>query len=133
MYYYHLWIVLDEAPEDTGYGLFQEKIEGLKHLVSQKLICRPRNCIEEVNYRTVMQCSGGSNHGGGGQDHEDLLDVIDWIAENLPGSHGLVYWLDDEKPGRDAFDGYRVIVLARGHWRERFDPFLSPISPTVED
>ena len=131
MYDYHLWIILRESTEESDCGSLHKKINDLQHLADQKLICKPSMCIHDINYSVVMQCSGGANHRG--NDHQSLLEVLEWIAEALPGSYGLVYWSDDEIPGRSIFDGYRVIILARGRLEERCDPFLSPIAPIVED
>ncbi len=131
MYNYRLWIELAESTEDFDCGQLDAKVEELRMLANNKLRCKPVDCVIHINYSTVFQCAAGANHRG--QDHEDLLEVLRYITEKLPGSHGLVYWLDDENPGNWVFDGYRVIVVARGELHERYDPFLSPKHPVVED
>lgn len=131
MYYYHLWIELSESTEESDCGRLEFKVAELQKLVGEKLNCEPSQCIFDVNYAKVFQCSGGANHRG--QDHDALLDVLGHLAKSLPGSHGLVYWSDDENPGNAYLDAYRVIVIARGKLHDRFDPFLSPKRPTVED
>ena len=133
MYDYHLWIVLRESTEDPDLGSLGRKAERLRDLVRERLVGKPGpdECILGVNGELVFQCSGGANHRG--EDHESLLVVLRHVAAELPGSYGLVYWYDDENPGRAQFDGYRVIVLARGRLQDRYDPFLSPIVPHVED
>jgi hypothetical protein len=133
VYDYHLWVVLREATEESDCGSLGRKAGELRCLIREHLNCRPGpdECILSVNYSLVFQCSGSANHRG--EDHKSLLAVLRHIATELPGSYGLVYWCDDEEPGRDRFDGYRVIVVARGQLHDRFDPFLSPIAPHIED
>lgn len=136
MYGYHLWIDLAETTEESDCGALEQKAAELQLLVREKLRCKPADCIFDVNGSKVWQCSGSTNHRGSA--HAALLDVLQFVIEKLPGSHGLVYWSDDERTdkyeGVDRSDvGYRVIVIARGQMHERFDPFLSPRNPVVED
>ncbi|WP_165243851.1 Imm7 family immunity protein [Paludisphaera soli] len=133
MYGYHLWIVLSESTEESDCGSLERKAGELRSLIGERLTCKPNaeGSVQAVNLSLVFQCSGSANHRG--EEHDSLLHVLRHIATELPGSHGLVYWYDDEEPGRDRFDGYRAIVVARGRLQDRFDPFLSPITPHVED
>ena len=117
MYTYHIWIVLSESTEESDCGSLEKESADLQQLVQQSLNCKPANCIQNVNYSKVFQCSGSANHRG--EDHNTLMTVLRHIARTLPGSYGLVYWRDDEDPGIDSFDGYRVIVMARGHLQDR--------------
>jgi hypothetical protein len=62
--------------------------------------------------------------------YEKIIDLYRWLAENAPGSYGLLYIHDDES----NFDNeFRILRLARGKLSEESDPFLSPVIPTVED
>ena len=133
MYEYRLWIELSESTEEDDCGQLEAKILELQKLINEKLtlIRSPTECIFHVNYSDIFQCSAGANHRGG--EHEALLEVLEHLVKILPGSHGLVYLVDDENPGNAYFDGYRVLVIARGQIQERFDPFLSPLNPVVED
>ncbi len=133
MYSFHLWIELSESTEESDCGQLDVKAQHLQSVIRDKLtlIRQPEECVFNVNYSKVLQCSGGANHRG--TNHNGLLEMLRTLVEDLPGSHGLVYWSDDEDPGTSIFDGYRVIVVARGELLERFDPFLSPKNPTVED
>jgi len=124
---------LRESTEESDRGSLERKAEGLRRLVRERLNGGqgPEGCVLGVNGRLVFQCSGGANQRG--DDHESLRDVLRYVTTELPGSYGLVYWYDDEDPGRGRFDGYRVIVIDRGRLHDRFDPFLSPTDPPVED
>ena len=132
MYLWHAWIVLSESTIESNEGSLITKVNQLRDLVQEKqLYAVPNDPICTVNVDHVFQCSGSHNHRG--DAHDRLVSVIAWIADRLPGSYGLIYWCDDEIPGTRVFDGYNVIVLARGKIANRYDPFLSPITPNVED
>ena len=74
---------------------------------------------------TIMGCF---NH-----RREEVIDLFRWVAENGPGSYGLLYVQDDEDP-REAYENaFRVWRLARGTLTEHEDPFLSPRIPVIED
>jgi hypothetical protein len=132
MYYVHAWLILRESTtEDESESLFN-KIAQLGNLMQDKLNdCVPNEPIMQVNFEHILQFSVSHNHRGNAYDR--LISVLTWIARELPGSYGLVYWYDDETPGRSNYDGYNVVVVARGQLMNRYDPFLSPIAPVVED
>lgn len=121
MYKYRLWIQLCESTEESDIGHLDAKTEELQAFVNEKLklIRKPQDCIFHVNYNKVFQCCAGANHRG--NEHQALLEVLRFVIDTLPGSHGLVYWTDDEDP---EINGYRVIVIARGQIEERLDPFF---------
>jgi hypothetical protein len=131
MYTCHLWLELGERPDEADCGHLNEKAAVLQALLDSVLDCVPKKCIANVNYTTVMQCSVSGNRRA--SRHDSLLKVLEHVCEHLPGSHGLVYWCDDENPGASVFEGYRVIVIARGQMSERYDPFLTPRRPNIED
>ena len=64
---------------------------------------------------------------------KDLELLFDLVARELPGSYGLLYWKDSDSPAPPGPGNWHVRVLARGYVHERFDPFLSPTTPVVED
>ena len=55
------------------------------------------------------------------------------VTSDLPASSGLLYERDDEAPDWPGQNAFKVTVIARGATLERFDPFLSPCSPVIED
>ncbi|QDU45959.1 hypothetical protein Mal52_44560 [Symmachiella dynata] len=66
---------------------------------------------------------------------EYVIELFQWIADNSPGSYGILYIRDDEDSSRlsDFTNCFRVWHLCRGTLHELDDPFLSPAIPTVED
>jgi hypothetical protein len=132
MYEFHMWLLLRESTTEVDEGSLLAKLTDLRTLLVAKLPdAVPASPIFSLNYEHLLQCSVAHNHRG--DTHVRLLAVLSSVAQNLPGSYGLVYWHDDEVPGGGNGDAYRVLVVARGAIMDRSDPFLSPISPTVED
>lgn len=132
MYSYHLWIVLRESTTESDTGSLSSKLADLSALIGKKMASAvPSSPLSAINNEHVLQCSASHNHRG--DVHDRLLSVLEWLAHTLPGSYGLVYWNDDERPGRHVYDGYNVLVVARGSVAQRYDPFLSPVAPVVED
>jgi hypothetical protein len=132
MYNWHACIELADSTDESNIVRTDElSAELCRKISALRLYCVPEQPVVRVNGMRLFQCSGSHNHRG--DAHIRLLEIVEWIAEVLPGSHGLVYWYDDEMPGRTIFDGYNVIVIARGGVVHRYDPFLSPRAPTVED
>lgn len=78
----------------------------------------------------VLSVAGCTNH-----RYQAAVDLFAWLAENGPGSYGLLYVQDDEDYQRtgDYANVFRVWRLARGTLQELDDPFLSPRIPAVED
>jgi len=130
MYFFHSWADLDDGADDE-LGLFASKARKLREIAAARLGIEGQEIVHNVNFSTIFQCS--AQHNRRLTYHDDLLSVLQWICKELPGSHGLTYWSDDEIPGAQHFDGYRVIVMRRGLLEERFDPFLSPTKPVTED
>ena len=91
------------------------------------------------NERGILTFYSSSNHRG--MDHPWPVDVLLWLAQNGPGSYGLVYLSDDEdfgdagrsrgRDGTDHSNEFRVWRLLNGKVEELDDPFLSPIVPRI--
>lgn len=62
----------------------------------------------------------------------EVFELCRKIGEITEGSYGLIYLYDDEDTGGNE-NAFQVFSLARGVLKNREDPFLSPIIPTIED
>jgi len=129
MYNYRLWIELSESQEEDDLGDLNNKIKQLKQVFydeSNYLRPCPRECFLHANFSYFIQCSGGGSKNPKGANYNTLLNVLNYLVEILPGSHGLVYWKDDEEyVYRRDFDArYRVIVIAEGKVTERGDGYF---------
>ena len=84
----------------------------------------------------ILLMSSSRNHRG---KQPTILEVLFWLAENGPGSYGLVYLHDDadtgvsaKQEGRPDYSNvFRVWRLLAGRVEELDDPFLSPIMPRI--
>ena len=87
----------------------------------------------------VLTFTSSSNHRG---QTPGPVDLLRWLAEQGPGSYGLVYLHDDEdvgdagrargRDGTDCSNEFRVWRLLAGKVEELDDPFLSPIIPRLD-
>lgn len=58
------------------------------------------------------------------------LEIFRWVAQHSTGSHGLLYFHDDEDPAHE--NEFQVYVLKRGRLIKNQDPFLSPCLEEIE-
>lgn len=88
------------------------------------------------NHSGILQYCVSRNHRS-----SCVWDMIEWIAENGPGSYGLLYVHDDEDgPANTAYqrgmndftNAFHVHRVANGKITELDDPFLSPIVSTID-
>jgi hypothetical protein len=128
MFQFHGWAVVRHHTHDTN-SVEQDQcwllLENYIRLLSTQLIQTQRQ-----NGCDSVLIAGQHNH-----RNEYVIDLFKWIAENAPGSYGILYIRDDEdsKRGYDFTNEFRVWKLCRGILIEQEDPFLSPCIPTVED
>ena len=132
MFDWNVWIRLAQRPPGPS---FPPELMGWVRTLcaaaeASGLAIEPRDPLLEVGGVLLFQAH--SAHNRRLDRLERLTDVLRSIAELLPAAHGLCYWNDDEIPGNGRFDGYHVIVIARGALTHRYDPFLSPTFTTVE-
>lgn len=131
MYSYFAWIVLSSA-DDTieAEREFAQDLERLRSLVADRLCLNGREAIFSVNHMALFQCAEQHNHMR--DHHARLLEVLVWISEKMPGSHGVIYWQDDGLPDHAEANRYHVIVLRKGTIENQRDTFLSPCEPMIE-
>ena len=127
MYTWHAWIQLYDDERDRPAPYEQDALAAVRAKARElELRTSPDDPISCTNGGPLFQASGAHDHRGSA--HQRLHTLLRFTLDVLPGSWGLVYWRDDETPGTDAYDGYRVLVLARGAIADRLDPFLSPLT-----
>ena len=131
MYEFHGWFGLAETPLDIDAGGLDNAVADVApHLEP----FQPRSTTANLrwhNGQPFVDVQGMTNRPRGLD--RDLTALVEFLARRLPGSYGVLYERDDERvdpPGNNAF---RVRVLARGVITERPDPFLSPVTPVIED
>jgi hypothetical protein len=131
MYEAHGWLGLAETPHDIDDGRLDSGLEELRRRIDAVSWPALTTTLERVNgfwFLTITCCA---NRRRGEADYIDQL--INWTAQRLPGSWGLVYDRDDEMPEPYGPKRFRVKVIARGHITESQDQYLSPTRPTIED
>jgi hypothetical protein len=124
MYVCHAWIELhawDETIEADR--KFERDLTVLRALLDENIYLSGDD-IRAANGIWTLTFTLRTNHVN---MNPDVLALLEWIAREMKGSHGLVYWQDDEIPADDP-SAYHVIVLRKGVVEHRADPFLSPSS-----
>ena len=128
MFEFHGWASIHYHAHDIDFPKQDECWESLIAYVEEM----PNDFVRMRRYNGCdsLTISGQHNH-----RRQYVIDLFQWIADNAPGSYGLLYVRDDEdhRCGVDNENGFRVWRLCRGTLIEMDDPFLSPAIPTVED
>ena len=130
MFEFHGWASIQHHTKEVD-SYQQERcwlalIEHVKALsVTRELIH-----LQRYNGCDSLHVAGQHNHRS-----DYVFELFHWVAENAPGSYGILYIRDDEDFNRDGdySNCFRVWKLCRGQLVEQPDPFLSPAIPTVED
>ena len=61
-----------------------------------------------------------------------VIELFTAVADELRGSYGLIYCLDDERTEAAWTNRWVVWTIARGTVAQAEDPFLSPVDPVIE-
>ena len=122
------WASVRSYPDRVHKPKDREIMSELSALVNE---CKKQGSVEvrldpslngSLNALTVV---GQSNN-----RYERAIDLFRWLADNAPGSYGLLYMRDDASEYDNEFG---VLRLARGDLIETEDPLLSPYFPVVEE
>ncbi|PNY81769.1 Imm7 family immunity protein [Deinococcus koreensis] len=144
MFEFHGWFNIRESPQWPGENSRENEIfGGLERLTggfqwtvnnSSHHVQSDQNAVLDIGYMNgscFIHLRGHKNHRSSYWD--DIQTLLEWICREAPGSFGLLYWRDDEGDPPAEANNFQVIVMARGELTTRFDPFLSPTIPTIED
>jgi len=128
VYELHAWFGLAESAEESDAGGLATALAGLVHVL-QRFAPQPQ--VRWMNGQPYLSVDSAGNRPGSTAGALD--DLLQFLAERLPGSWGLAYERDDERVEAPGANAFRVRVLARGSVTERDDPFLSPCRPIIDD
>jgi hypothetical protein len=131
LYEYHGWIVVSSDPYDPPLAQEAAAIKVVEEIVSSP--DWPNGFIEmrHFNGKSTVVLGGLENRPG--RVLGELKLVLRSIVAAAPGSYGLIYWRADEDESPPGPNEFHVLAVAKGKVLERFDPFLSPANPTIED
>jgi hypothetical protein len=134
MYEAHLWLGLRDDTYEGASDLLNERVAGLAEFVrGQQALGLPTMKVELFPLNGTYYLTADVDANRRRDEAEWIVDLIARVNADIPASWGLLYERDDETndwPGQNAF---KVTVIARGATLERFDPFLSPCDPVIED
>ena len=134
MYEAHLWLKLSENTYEDDFAVLKEQVAGLTELVrEQQALDLPTMRVELFPLNGTYYLSADVDANRRRHEAEWIADLIARVNSDLPGSRGLLYERDDETGDWQGQNAFKVTVIARGAALERFDPFLSPCNPVIED
>ncbi|HEX2944949.1 MAG TPA: Imm7 family immunity protein [Clostridia bacterium] len=130
MYEVHGWAALRYHTHDTDQVLRDEAFSRFVKYMEGIVIDEDCYMISRKNGLDSFSVTRLHNH-----KYNVYVDIFKWIAENLPGSYGLLYIWDDVDVHEEHDNSNKFVVwkLSRGKLEFEEDPFLSPCIPTIED
>ena len=129
MYEFHGWCALAESTSNRAWS--DVEIDEIRLFVDGLKWANGFCDLRAFNGEYFLHFGGFQNRPR--QEAKDLTELFALIGEVAPGSYGLLYWRDDEDPTPPGRDQWRVRTLAKGKTEDRFDPFLSPSVPVIEE
>jgi hypothetical protein len=130
MYEFHGWVTIHETTAEIDAGNLEGIIGNIQGYISKLSWSSGLLKLYPANGMYHLAVGGCLNRKT--SEAEDLLQLYRFIAEQAPGSYGLLYtWDDEDIEGYD--NEFRVYVLARGNLQLKKDIYLSPCVPVVED
>ena len=96
MFEFHGWAVLrmtytsDDDAEEGEIGTVQNR---LTQEIAATEVANHFHFHDGFNGMASLTVFGLRNH-----RRKEVIDIFDWLAENAPGSYGLLYVRDDEDP-----------------------------------
>ncbi len=135
MFEFHGWVnIRVEDQDDPDLSIMERReekaIERLQNVINDADDDHSLFDLKRTSNGMIVLCV----HGLRNHRYKPVIDLFEWIANELSCSYGLLYVHDDEDHSRgvDYENEFRVWRLARGEFEEMADPFLSPYIPTVE-
>jgi hypothetical protein len=131
MYEFHGWCALRDSTYESDEVRLSQAVSRVQDFIAQLDWSNGFCFLQPFNGEHFVHLGGFQNRPR--KEAEDIRSLLELIAREAPGSYGLLYAWDDENHEPPGGTGWRVWILARGKVAERFDPFLSPTQPVIED
>lgn len=138
---YYGWIAINYHTHDINLELQDRAIERLNKYLKDIKLKKDTYILSRINGLDSFMVMGLDNH-----KNNQIIELFNWVAENIEGSYGLLYIHDDEDfsgsykqtyfYGDQRIDNSNKFVvwkIARGKLIREEDPFLSPCIPIIED
>lgn len=130
MYEFHGWATIHETTAEANAGSLELIIKNIQSFISELDWSSGLLELYPANGNCYLSVGGFLNRKT--SEAEEIIKLYQFIADQAPGSYGLLYTRDDEDI--EGYDNqFRVFVLARGNIQLKEDVFLSPFVPVVED
>ncbi|MNW38463.1 hypothetical protein D3C74_155290 [compost metagenome] len=130
MFEFHGWITIHESISEVDAGNLDSIIKNIEKFISDLDWNSGILKVYPTNGEYHLSAGGFMNRKAA--EAEEVIKLYQFIAEQAPGSYGLLYTRDDEDI--EGYDNeFKVLVLARGSIQRKKDVLLSPFVPVVQD
>lgn len=130
MYEFHGWATIHETTAEADAGSLELIIKNIQSFISELNWSSGLLKLYPANGNYYLSVGGFLNRKT--SEAGEVIKLYQFIADQAPGSYGLLYTRDDEDI--EGYDNrFKVFVLARGNIQLKEDMFLSPFVPVVED
>ncbi len=130
MYEFHGWAAIRETVNEINEDHLNIIIENIQLFISNLNWSNGLLKLYPANGNYYLSLGGFLNRKTA--EATEIMELYQFIADQAPGSYGLLYTFDDEDT--EGYDNrFKVFVLARGKIIQKEDVFLSPFVPVVED
>ena len=126
---YNGWIEIWADIDGESDELIEPKLKQISVFITEHAINESNVSIKAINGIHFMQLVGHTNRYH--QGVENILGLIHFVAKIAVGSHGLLYFRDEDN--EEKYNEYIVYRIARGKVTQFKDTFLSPCNPTIEE
>lgn len=122
---YHLWVTLKYAVSDAEIEMQINFIDNFKEFLKSKksVFGDLSGALKIENGMFSFQHSEYNNH-----ESDSVIELLDWICVNGPGSYGVLYILSHEN---DELD--KVFYLKRGNIVRGSKSVFSPFIPNCDE
>ncbi|MEV4501992.1 Imm7 family immunity protein [Streptomyces klenkii] len=131
MYEFHGWFGIAESPEEADAGSLAQGLSDLRVRLSRIRWVTGEVRLAVHNGEYFLTANGLVNRRR--DEARELEALLEYVAGRFLGAYGLLYERSDDFTDPPGPGGFHVRVMARGVLQSRFDPFLSPCRPVIED
>ncbi|MFD1886471.1 Imm7 family immunity protein [Paenibacillus wenxiniae] len=130
MYEFHGWTVVHESVTEIDECHLSVIVENIQSYISNLNWSNGLLKLYPANGNYYVSLGGFLNRKT--VEATEIMELYQFIADQAPGSYGLLYTLDDEDT-EGCENRFKVFVLTRGQLTQKEDSFLSPFVPVVTD
>lgn len=135
MFTYFLWFQIETSNEGGNMAQIEAAMDAIKQWIHESTFTSVgrddsnlKLHVDAVNGVELVTGYGNRNHVASTEN--ELMQLIQLIADKAPYSYGMLYTRNEEGPEPRT---WKVTLLKKGTISHRNDTFFSPTIPEIED